>query len=95
MSRSPATFGRYKVVSQIAHGGMGALYLAWDPTLERKVAIKVLLQDNAELRERFSREARSAARLRHRHIVTMYDVGEYDGQPFMAMGTSRARRWRT
>ena len=85
MSSSPATFGRYKVVSQIAHGGMGALYLAWDPTLERKVAIKVLLKDNAELRERFSREARSAARLRHRHIVTMYDVGEYDGQPFMAM----------
>jgi tetratricopeptide (TPR) repeat protein/predicted Ser/Thr protein kinase len=85
MSSGPATFGRYQVVSQIGHGGMGALYLAWDPTLERKVAIKVLIQDNAELRERFSREARSAARLRHRHIVTMYDVGEYDGQPFMAM----------
>src|ERR1700681_4745416 len=85
MASSPATVGRYQVVSRIGHGGMGALYLAWDPTLERQVAIKVLLEDNEELRERFSREARSAARLRHPHIVTMYDVGEYDGQPFMAM----------
>ncbi len=85
MANNPTTFGRYQVVSQIGHGGMGALYLAWDPNLERHVAIKVLIKDNEELRERFSREVRSAARLRHPHIVTMYDVGEYDGQPFMAM----------
>jgi serine/threonine protein kinase len=64
---------------------MGTLYLAFDPLLERQVAIKLLLNDDDELRERFSREARSAARLHHPHIVTMYDVGEDDGRPFMAM----------
>jgi len=85
MTTDPAFFGRYQVISRIGQGGMGILYLAWDPTLERKVAIKVLLQDNQDLRERFSREARSAARLRHRHIVTIYDVGENSGLPFMAM----------
>jgi serine/threonine-protein kinase len=64
---------------------MGSLYLAWDPRLERQVAIKVLKEDDEQLRERFSREARSAARLRHPHIVTIFDVGDHDGQPFIAM----------
>jgi len=85
MNGIPAQIGRYRVVSRIGRGGMGALYLAWDPTLERQVAIKILIDDNDELRERFSREARSAARLHHPNIVTMYDVGEDDGRPFMAM----------
>ena len=53
--------------------------------LERQIAIKLLRDDNDELRERFAREARSAARLRHRNIVTIFDVGEHDGQPFIAM----------
>ena len=64
---------------------MGVLYLAWDPTLERQIAIKLLRDDNDELRERFAREARSVARLRHPHIVTIFDVGEHEGQPFIAM----------
>ena len=64
---------------------MGALYLAWDPTLERQIAIKLLRDDSDELRERFSREARFVARLRHPRIVTVFDVGEHDGQPFIAM----------
>ena len=64
---------------------MGALYLAWDPMLEREIAIKLLREDNDELRERFAREARSVARLRHPHIVMIFDVGEQDGQPFIAM----------
>ena len=64
---------------------MGSLYLVWDPKLERQIAIKLLKEDDDDLRERFAREARSAARLRHPHIVTIYDVGDHDGQPFIAM----------
>ncbi len=64
---------------------MGSLYLGWDPMLERQIAIKLLRDDNEELRERFAREARSVARLRHPNIVTIFDVGEQDGQPFIAM----------
>ena len=64
---------------------MGIVYLARDPVLERSVAIKVLSVHNPELLERFGREARSAASLMHRHIVTVYDIGEDEGNPFIAM----------
>lgn len=64
---------------------MGTLFLGWDPKLERLIAIKTLTHDDREFRERFSREARAAARLRHAHIITTYDVGEWEGQPFIAM----------
>jgi serine/threonine protein kinase len=81
------SFGRFQILSRIAQGGMGALYRAYDPMLDREVAIKVLRTDydNQELRQRFAREAQSAARLRHPNIVTIFDVGEQDGKPFMAM----------
>src|SRR5688572_22581486 len=67
---------------------MGSLYLARDPVLDRLVTIKLLkddLYEDEELRERFAREARSVARLRHPNIVTVFDVGEHEGRPFMAM----------
>jgi serine/threonine protein kinase len=66
---------------------MGTVYLARDPLLERTLAVKVLSvdSDNQELRERFAREARSAAALRHRNIVTIFDIGEQEGRPFIAM----------
>ena len=64
---------------------MGFLYLARDPLLDRPLAIKVLSSDDEELRERFAREARSAAALKHPNIVTLYDVGSDDGRPFIAM----------
>ena len=64
---------------------MGALYLALDPAIDRLVALKLLRVDGDEMRARFLREARSAGRLQHPHIVTVYDVGEHDGQPFIAM----------
>jgi tetratricopeptide (TPR) repeat protein len=67
---------------------MGSLYLARDPGLDRLVAIKVLrddLQDDEEIRARFGREARSVARLRHPNIIVVFDVGEDEGRPFMAM----------
>jgi len=85
MADNPANIGRYQVVRAIGQGGMGALYLAWDPKLERQIAIKLLRGDDDELRERFAREARSVARLRHPNIVMIYDVGDHEGQPFIAM----------
>ena len=66
---------------------MGAVNLARDPLLDRPIAIKLLPEpfDTTEQRQRFSREARAAARLTHPNIVTIYDVGEHDGCPFIAM----------
>jgi eukaryotic-like serine/threonine-protein kinase len=67
---------------------MGSLYLARDPGLDRLVAIKLLredFQDDREIRQRFQREARAVARLRHPNIIVVFDVGEEDGRPFIAM----------
>jgi serine/threonine-protein kinase len=66
---------------------MGTVYLARDPDLDRLVAIKVLRDPlfDQELLERFFREARAAAKLRHENLITIYDVGQHDHQPFMAM----------
>ena len=88
MSTSPTQIGRYQVVRRIGSGGMGSVFLARDPELDRAVAIKLVkddLTDDPELRERFSREARSAARLRHPNIITIFDIGEHEGRPFIAM----------
>jgi serine/threonine-protein kinase len=87
MSSNPASIGRYQVLNQLGRGGMGAVYLARDPAIGRLVAIKLLQGnfDDAELRERFLREARSSGRLSHVNIVTIFDVGEHDGCPFIAM----------
>ena len=85
-SRSlPSRIGRYEVVDRLGAGGMGVLYLARDPLLRRTLAIKVLAVDDEDLRERFGREARSAAALSHTNIVTIFDVGEDAGHPFLAM----------
>ena len=81
----PQAIDRYRVRERLGQGGMGALFLALDPAIDRLVAIKVLRVDNPDVRERFQREARLAARLQHPNIVTVYDVGEHDGQPFIAM----------
>jgi serine/threonine-protein kinase len=80
--------GRYEIQHRLGKGGMGSLYLARDPGLDRLVAIKLLKDDyldDQEFRERFAREARALARLRHPNIVVVYDFGEHDGRPFMAM----------
>ena len=80
---------RYTGVRPIGHGGMGEIYLAEDRELGRKVAVKVLSDQFArdeQLRRRFKREALTAARLSgHRHVVTIYDVGEWEGHPFIVM----------
>ena len=81
----PTTIGRYEVRDRLGQGGMGVLYLALDPAIDRLVALKLLRVNKAEIRERFVREARLAARLQHPNIVTIFDVGEHGGQPFIAM----------
>jgi serine/threonine-protein kinase len=88
VATQPTTIGRYQVVSRLGTGGMGTVFLARDPELDRQLAIKLVkddLTDDPELRERFAREARSAARLRHPNIITVFDIGDVDGRPFIAM----------
>ncbi len=80
--------GPYEIVAPIGAGGMGEVYRARDTRLDRIVAIKVLpehLSENAELRQRFEREARAVSSLSHPHICTLYDVGEQDGVHFLVM----------
>ena len=83
----PMAIGRYKIVSRLGQGGLGDLFLAHDPLIDRMVAIKIIREgfDESHLRERFAREARAAGRLRHPNIVTIFDVGEESGRPFIAM----------
>jgi serine/threonine-protein kinase len=82
---NPTRISRFEVLDRLGHGGMGVVYLASDPMLGRTVAIKVLSEFSAELRARFAREARSAAFLSHHNIVQIYDIGEDEGRPFIAM----------
>jgi len=79
--------GRYEIQRRIGRGGMGSVYVAHDPVLGRMVAIKVFGGDLdlPDARDRFAREARAAAAFNHPNIVTVYDFGEYDSQPFIVM----------
>jgi len=97
-------FGRYRILEEIGSGAMGTVYRALDPLIEREVAIKTLHANlpgevMREVRERFLREAKSAGRLNHPNVVTIYDVGEQDGEAYIAMelleGRSLQRIMRT
>ena len=81
------TVGRYHIQRRLGHGGMGTLYLARDPVLERDVALKLFLGDIEApgARERFVREARATAALGNPNIVTVYDYGDYASQPYIVM----------
>ena len=91
LSESPSLEGRqlgsYRIGSRLGAGGMGDVYRAYDQTLHRDVAIKVLRGDDDEeaARGRLLREARAAAALNHSNICTIHEVGEDDGQAFLAM----------
>ncbi len=79
---------RYELAELLGSGGMGLVHRAHDTRLGRDVAIKLLadnLAQDADARERFSREARAAARLSHPHVVQVFDVGEEDGRPYLVM----------
>jgi eukaryotic-like serine/threonine-protein kinase len=80
--------GRYELVRPLGHGAMATVDLTHDVELDRPVALKRLAENLArdeELRRRFLREARLAARLSHPNVVRVFDVGEDDGRPFIAM----------
>ncbi len=88
MSGVPERIGKYRVVEVIGRGGMGSVYKAHDALLDRMVAIKVMAEESeggAEARARFLREAQSAARLNHSNIITVYELGEDQGQIFIVM----------
>jgi len=78
-------FGKYVVASKLGVGGMGVVWKAWDPALQRWVALKQLHQENPEEVARFQREAQTAARLSHPNIAAVYDVGVHGGQHYIAM----------
>jgi tetratricopeptide (TPR) repeat protein len=80
--------GRYEITGKLGKGGMGVVYKAVDTVLDREVAFKVLpdsLQENPQALKNFLREAKSAAKLNHPGIVTVYDAGEQDGAFYIAM----------
>jgi serine/threonine protein kinase len=82
----PAGFGRHVVLSRLGAGGMGVVYLAYDPVLERKVAIKVLrAAPDLACQRRLLREARAMARVAHPHLIAVHDVGVHEGQAFLVM----------
>jgi len=80
--------GRYQILERIGKGAMATVYKAYDPSIDRTLAIKFLHQDlcvEEEQRSRFLREAKAAGGLAHPNIVTIYDVGEIEGRPYIAM----------
>jgi tetratricopeptide (TPR) repeat protein/tRNA A-37 threonylcarbamoyl transferase component Bud32 len=90
--REPAAVGevvgRYALVELIGRGGMGSVYVAHDPQLDRKVALKLVRSARyaqRDVKDRLSREARAMAKVTHAHVVTVYDAGELDDGVFIAM----------
>lgn len=82
------TFGKYRIIEEVARGGMGIVYKVEDPDLKRPLALKVLIagEDASEdLLKRFLREARSAAQLNHPNVVPIHEVGQINGQYFFTM----------
>jgi hypothetical protein len=89
--RAPLTFadneqvGRFGLIRELARGGMGQVFLARDTKLGRRVAIKFLLHDDPAFVTRFVVEARATARCTHENIVTIHEVGEHSGLPYMVL----------
>jgi serine/threonine protein kinase/tetratricopeptide (TPR) repeat protein len=84
----PQFIGRFEIIGSIGSGGMGSLWRARDPKIGGRIlAIKVLKEglDNEEIRRRFMQEANAAGVLEHENIVRIFDVGEHNGEPFIAM----------
>ena len=87
MAALPPFIARYEIKQRLGQGGMGAIYLARDPVIDRLVALKLLHNDIAsdDIRKRFAQEARASGALTHPNIVTIHDYGEFEGSPFIVM----------
>jgi serine/threonine-protein kinase len=103
VTSSAQTLGRYSLIDKLGEGGMGTVYKAYDPKLDRLVAVKVPRFELGKwevsmLVQRFLREARAAAQIRHPNVCPIYDADEQDGVPFVVMafveGRSLAERLR-
>src|ERR1700752_5512405 len=84
----PEKIGKYRICEPIGRGGMGMIFKAHDPILDRLVALKVIsleVEVTDELRARFFREAKACARLNHPNVVTVHDMGEDAGRLFIVM----------
>jgi len=80
--------GKYEIREILGRGGMGVVYRAYDPHIDREVAIKVIQQsalDSTETKARFIREARTAGKLTHENIMVIHDLGEIDEKTFIVM----------
>jgi serine/threonine protein kinase len=80
--------GKYQVISKLGQGGMGVVYKAKDPKIDRVVAVKTItarMDSDPELRERFRLEARSAAQISHKNVITIFDYDEVDGLAYLVM----------
>ena len=84
-----STVHRYIILDRVGAGGMGVVYAAYDPSLDRRVALKFLAPNEADrggIREkRLLREAQAMARLSHPNVAVVYEVGTFQGQVFVAM----------
>ena len=78
-------WGRYELVAHLGKGGMGDVYKAFDPNLNRYVALKILRHQDAEVVQRFIQEARAQAKVEHRYVCKIYESGEFDNHPYIAM----------
>ena len=77
---------RYRIIRQIGSGGMGEVYLAEDPKLQRNVALKILSEPDEKAKRRFVREAITASQISHPNVAVVYEAGEADdGTAFIAM----------
>lgn len=84
----PPRIGKFEILDRLGQGGMGTVYKARDPGLDRLVALKTIVSDavdSAEAKERFFREARAAASLQHANIVTVYEAGDFESTLYIAM----------
>jgi TolB-like protein len=94
---TPDRIGRYRIVRRLGRGGMGVVYEAIDEVLQRAIAVKTILpSSDPHIRDRLMREARAAAAVSHPNICQLYEIGEHEGDPFLAMelldGQSLAER---